>query len=123
MKKILVSAATLGFLGVMLGAFGAHALAQRLAESGHTRTWDTAVLYHLIHVCAALAVTRSGALERAAVRSAWFWLAGVLLFSGSLYVLALGGPSWLGPVTPLGGLFFLLGWANLALAATRPPRD
>jgi uncharacterized membrane protein YgdD (TMEM256/DUF423 family) len=110
MKKIGVVAAVLGFAGVALGAFGAHALKARLAETGMTSAWETAVLYHLVHAVAVLALCSAG--TGAAFRgAAYCWTAGIVAFSGSLYVLALGGPGWLGPVTPLGGGALLIGWA------------
>lgn len=117
--------AFLGITAVGLGAFGAHALKARLAEGGMTAVWETAVLYHLVHTVAVLAVSlASGSVAGAAPgrwlsRAAGCWTAGVLLFSGSLYVLALGGPRWLGPVTPLGGMLLILGWGCVALAARR----
>ncbi len=113
----------LGLLGVALGAFGAHALKNTLAARGSTDTWHTAVLYQLVHAVALLALAswRAGAgntITTAPV--AWCWVAGVIFFSGSLYWLALGGPRLLGPVTPLGGLCFLAGWALLVWNAFKP---
>lgn len=110
-------AALFGALGVMLGAFGAHALKARL-EPAQLDVWSTAVEYHLIHAVALLAVALFGAAtDRAVSWPAAGFTAGILLFSGSLYGLALGGPRWLGPVTPLGGLCFIAGWlAVLTLA-------
>jgi uncharacterized membrane protein YgdD (TMEM256/DUF423 family) len=105
-----------GASGVALGAFGAHALKTRLAAGGHTDTWETAVFYHLIHTVAMLVLAgQIGAKAQATsarylTAAVWFWLCGILLFSGSLYLLSLDGPKWLGPVTPLGGLALLLGW-------------
>lgn len=122
MKIISFAAASFGFLGVALGAFGAHALKSRLTEAGMSDVWDTAVLYHLVHATAAVAVTFPSVateIQAAIRRAAAFWLAGVLLFSGSLYFMALGGPRWLGPITPLGGLCFLIGWAMLAWTAAK----
>lgn len=89
-------------------------------------TWETAVLYHLIHTVAALAVVvgctnQNAAAQRRFSRAAACWLLGVLMFSGSLYLLALGGPRWLGPITPLGGLAFMAGWACLFPAARAKP--
>jgi uncharacterized membrane protein YgdD (TMEM256/DUF423 family) len=103
--------AVVGFLGVALGAFGAHGLEPRLAANGTREIWETAVLYHLIHaVMLFLAATRPDF-----HRGAWTsFLVGILLFSGSLYVLALTNLVWLGAVTPLGGVAFLLGWGWLA---------
>ena len=110
----LIAASLLGFTGVALGAFGAHALKETLAANGTTTTWQTAVLYHLIHAVALVALPGWPWVGRC-------WIAGVLLFSGSLYWLALGGPKFLGPVTPLGGLALLLGWALLAWRALKSP--
>ncbi len=119
MKKINTTAAVLGFIGVALGAFGAHALKARLAAAGMTATWETAVLYHLVHAVAAWAAGLAGAATHRPLitRAATSWIVGVSLFSGSLYLLALGGPRWLGPITPLGGVFLLLGWGLAAGAA------
>lgn len=126
-------AGVLGAAGVMLGAFGAHGLQLRLGASG-LETWQTAVLYHLIHALALLAVgvwLRAGSAltqslpqalllpEGALTVAGWSFLVGVLLFSGSLYLLALGGPRILGPVTPVGGVAFIVGWLALAWAAFR----
>lgn len=119
---LLLIAALLGASGVALGAFGAHALRARLGDS--LSTWDTAVTYHLIHAVALLAVVAllRGAEDAALLRAAgWSMTFGVLLFSGSLYLLALDGPRWLGPVTPLGGLGFICGWILLAAHALRAP--
>ncbi len=113
--------AILGFLGVACGAFGAHALKVTLANSGHTTTWQTAVLYHLLHSVALLA-TLGASVQRPSLRRAQLcWTIGVVLFSGSLYFLALGGPRWFGPITPLGGLFLLAGWVFVFLAYRTPP--
>lgn len=107
-----------GFLAVALGAFGAHGLQARLAQlaDGAKRLgwWHTGAQYHLMHALAlglvALVVARAPAARFAGVA----FVVGTLLFSGSLYVMALGGPRWLGAVTPLGGLSLLAGWAILA---------
>jgi len=123
---LLTVAALLGASGVGLGAFGAHGLKSQLGAQG-LDTWQTAVTYHLIHALAALAVgvwLRAAALTghpapAGVTFAGWSFAAGVLLFSGSLYLLALGGPRWLGPVTPLGGVAFILGWLALVWAALR----
>ncbi len=117
LNKITFFAAFLTALGVALGAFGAHALKETLLSHGTTETWKTAVLYHLLHGVAAWACL-SGAARPSPllVKSASAWLIGILLFSGSLYILALGGPRWVGPVTPLGGLAFIVGWLMAARA-------
>lgn len=104
--------ALIGFLAVALGAFGAHGLKEVLARNEATATWHTAVLYHLVHAVM-LMVLALGPRFR---RGPWLcFVAGVILFSGSLYGLALTKMRWLGPVTPFGGLFFLAGWAWLGI--------
>lgn len=113
-------AAVLGFVAVAFGAFGAHALRSRLSPE-MLAIWKTANEYHFYHALALLLV---GVLARHSptvdygVPAACF-LAGTLIFSGSLYVLALTGMRWLGAITPIGGLLFLAGWAWLAWIATR----
>jgi len=106
-------AAGLCFLAVALGAFGAHALRSTIEARGMLESWKTAVLYHLIHAIALLVLALHGPANRAA---GWLFVAGIILFSGSLYGMALTGARWLGPVTPLGGLCFLAGWACLVIA-------
>ncbi|HEY2713662.1 MAG TPA: DUF423 domain-containing protein [Chthoniobacterales bacterium] len=108
-------AATLAFLGVALGAFGAHALKTTLATNETTDVWKTAVLYHFIHALALLLLAVLPVTNRLA---ASFLVAGIVLFSGSLYLLALTNIRWLGAVTPIGGLCFLAGWLWLII---RPP--
>jgi uncharacterized membrane protein YgdD (TMEM256/DUF423 family) len=121
-RSILVAAGIFGITGVALGALGAHALELPLASRGTAHTWETAARYQLFHVPALLAAgiwMKIGA-GAAATRLIWAyrcWTAGILLFSGSLYGLALGGPRWLGPVTPLGGLALMMGWAGIIAAA------
>ena len=125
-KTLHVAAGLAGLTAVALGAFGAHALRDTLAAmpgGKGAETWHTATLYHLVHAVAALAAVLAaagGAVLPAAQRlwrvAAGCFLAGIALFSGSLYWLALGGPKWLGPVTPLGGLALLAGWALVAAA-------
>lgn len=111
-----------GFLAVALGAFGAHALKPVLVERGVTAQWETAVLYHLVHTVAVLAAGLAGEwLGRWSVRIGTCWLAGIVLFSGSIYALCLGGPRMLGPVTPVGGVALLAGWCGLAIAAWKRP--
>lgn len=105
----------IGLVGVAAGAFGAHAL-KGTATPEQLGWWTTAAQYHLVHALALVAVgllQRSGANVDAA---GWAFLAGVGLFSGTLYAMGLGGPRWLGAVTPLGGLSLILGWALLAWA-------
>jgi uncharacterized membrane protein YgdD (TMEM256/DUF423 family) len=106
-------AATLCFVAVALGAFGAHALKATLQSSGMLEVWNKAVLYHFLHAIALVALALNGAGNRAA----YFLLAaGIVLFSGSLYAMALTNIRWLGAITPIGGLCFLAGWAWLIIA-------
>ena len=122
MNKITFCAAILASIGVALGAFGAHALKDTLLESGTTDTWKTAVFYHLIHAVAAWSLfLASPTTQRRLAKAATAWLIGIILFSGSLYCLALDGPRWLGPITPLGGLALLIGWLLAARAAWSAP--
>ncbi|AKT44137.1 DUF423 domain-containing protein [Chondromyces crocatus] len=114
-----------GFLGVALGAFGAHGLKTRLESlpdaALRTGWWQTGAQYHLIHALAlALAAYLAGRTSATTATVAGFCFAGgVLLFSGSLYVMTLTGIRWLGAVTPLGGLLMLAGWASVALTAMK----
>ena len=106
-------------LGVALGAFGAHGLKGTLSAQA-LETYHTAVLYHLIHGLGLLAVGWMSTLRPAAplVRPAgWAFVAGIVLFSGSLYLLSLTGAKKLGLITPFGGLALLIGWLCLALSA------
>jgi uncharacterized membrane protein YgdD (TMEM256/DUF423 family) len=104
-------------VGVALGAFGAHALRDTLTGR-QLDWWHTAQQYQVWH---ALALVLLGLIERQTDRSlklaAWLFVAGTLVFSGTLYGMALGGPSWLGAVTPLGGASFIAGWVVLAVAS------
>jgi uncharacterized membrane protein YgdD (TMEM256/DUF423 family) len=109
----------LGFLGVAAGAFGAHGLRSRLSTD-MLAVFETAVRYQMYHVFALLIVAAAiGRLGDARLLSlaGWFFVAGIFLFSGSLYALALSGVTMLGAITPLGGLAFLIGWACLAIFA------
>ena len=109
--------ALMGFVGVGLGAFGAHGLKGRLSPD-MLAIFETGVRYQMYHALALLAV---GALMsriegRAVVVAGWSFAAGILIFSGSLYALALTGITTLGAVTPIGGVAFLAGWIALAVA-------
>jgi len=102
--------ASLGFLAVTLGAFGAHGLKDLLMQNQTTTIWEKAVLYHFIHTLAMLML----ALRQPLMRGAWVsFLIGILIFSGSLYLLAVTGMKWLGAITPIGGVSFLVGWGWL----------
>ncbi len=109
-------AAVSGMLAVALGAFGAHALSGTLTQNGTAAIWQTAVFYHFVH---ALALTIL-AVRQPLLRGAWAcFLAGIVVFSGSLYVLAITNQRWLGAVTPVGGVSFIAGWIWLAIASPR----
>ena len=107
-------------VGVVLGAFGAHGLKARLAPD-LLAVFETGVRYHLVHALGLLAVGGAAARWPSTWCNAagWLFLAGILVFSGSLYLLALTGARWLGAITPVGGLAFIAGWAALAVAAWR----
>jgi uncharacterized membrane protein YgdD (TMEM256/DUF423 family) len=113
-------AAWSGFLGVALGAFGAHGLRDVLDARGQD-LWQKAVFYQLVHALALLAVAVLQGQHDSwrLVPAAAGFTVGTVIFSGTLYLLAVGGPRWLGAVTPLGGLSFLFGWAWLAWSAVR----
>ena len=118
----LLTAGILGATGIALGAFGAHSLEPMLVERGMLHAWETAARYHVIHALAVFgaAIWQAQATAGAVLWAQWSarcWLIGTLLFSGSLYLLAVGGPRWLGPITPLGGLALMAGWVCVALAA------
>ena len=109
-------AAALCFLAVALGAFGAHSLKSTLELRGMVEVWNKAVLYHFIHAIALFVLALYGTANRGAW---WLFFAGIFLFSGSLYAIALTNLRWLGAITPLGGLCFLAGWAWLFVAPNR----
>lgn len=116
----LVAAALLGFFAVALGAFGAHGL-KSVLEPAMMQVWQTAVLYHLVHSVALLAVA-IWHLQQPSVwlaRAALMLLIGTLLFSGSLYLMALTGVRILGMITPLGGVSWLIGWSMLMVAGLK----
>lgn len=117
----LLLGAALGGLGVAAGAFGAHQLKAVLSPE-MLAVFDTAVRYQMYHALALLLVAAAPgwhdpARRRLFARAGWCFTAGIGLFCGSLYGMALFGQRWLGPVTPLGGLAFIAGWGMLAAAA------
>ncbi|HQZ29838.1 MAG: DUF423 domain-containing protein [Verrucomicrobiales bacterium] len=109
-------AALVVFLGIALGAFGAHGLADRLEATGRIGNWQTATLYHLLHGLALFVI----ALHSPKALGYWWFLTGILLFSGSLYALALTDFTKLGAITPLGGLAFLIGWGRWIFHRSSP---
>jgi uncharacterized membrane protein YgdD (TMEM256/DUF423 family) len=109
-----------GFLAVSMGAFGAHGLKERLGSLGQAANFQTAAQYQMYCALALVAVgllVLCGRASAAATVAGWSFLAGSLIFSGSLYILSLTGLKWLGAITPIGGVFMLVGWAALAVAA------
>ena len=106
-------AAALCFLAVALGAFGAHWLRPMLERNGMVDVWNKAVVYHFLHAIAILVLAFYPTANRSVC---WLLGAGILLFSGSLYLLALTNIRWLGAITPLGGLCFLAGWLWLFIS-------
>ncbi len=121
-RTTFLAAGLLGLTGVALGAFGAHALRETLLERGMTTAWETAARYQLVHAVALFAAaawqnTSQGTVQKRLSIASISWTAGTVLFSGSLYLLALGGPRWLGPITPFGGLALLAGWLGVVAAA------
>jgi len=118
-KFFLIFASISGSFAVIAGAFGAHALKNQLSAS-LLSAYETAVQYQFIHTLALLALgvllLKRENVSRAFTIAGVSWIIGIVLFCGSLYALALGGPRWLGPVTPLGGLFFIVAWFSFALA-------
>ena len=124
-RALLVGAGISGFFAVALGAFGAHGLERRLAGLGdgaqRMEWWATAAHYHLVHslalgLCAYL-VTRTGCIWGRVASGAF--AVGIVVFSGSLYVMTLTGARWLGMITPIGGLSLTLGWLAFAIAGSR----
>ena len=124
MDRLFITIAALsGLLAVGLGAFGAHALRAKLTDEA-LQVFQTGVSYQMYHALALLAVgivlarfSTDGSVWLTA--SGWLFVAGSVLFSGSLYLLALTGTTWLGAITPLGGLAFLAGWLALAIGVWR----
>lgn len=118
-RTLWIAGAAMAGLSVAIGAFGAHALRARL-EPARIATFETAVQYHMLH---ALALLAAAALmgrvqsQNLLLASGWLFAAGIFLFSGSLYALAVTGITWLGAITPLGGVAFIGGWLCFGMAA------
>lgn len=124
-KQIIVTASVLGMLAVITGAFGAHGL-KAVLPADQLEVWHTAVQYNFYHVFALLFLSTMARFKsRLITASYYFFTVGILFFSGSLYLLScrsILGWDWLialGPITPLGGLLFIMGWLTLAIAAFR----
>lgn len=102
--------AIIGAAGVGLGAFGAHGLQDLLMEHGRMGTWETAVFYHIAHAIVLLVL----AVKQPWKSATWlFMTSGILIFSGSLYILCLTNITWLGAITPIGGVLMIVGWLRL----------
>ncbi len=124
-KRIIIIASVFGMLAVILGAFGAHAL-KTLLDPADLQVWKTAVEYQFYHTLALLFLsTFSRSRSRLINLASWFFALGIILFSGSLYLLAakdllnMNQFSFIGPLTPIGGLFFILGWISLLIATLK----
>lgn len=107
-----------GASAVLLGAFGAHAL-RGVLDAQHSELWQTAVNYHVWHALALVLAVGLGRGRSGRVATGSFAI-GIVLFSGSLYALALGAPRWSGVITPFGGLAFMVGWIALGLSLRWP---
>ncbi|WP_258104899.1 DUF423 domain-containing protein [Marinoscillum sp. MHG1-6] len=120
-KKILITGATFSFLAIAIGAFGAHGLHSILVAYDRVGTFETGVLYHIMHALAILIVglTETKKPSNYFRYSAWIFSIGILMFSGSLYLLATLNLPFLGMITPIGGLAFLIGWATYILGLFR----
>ena len=122
-RQLTIAGSVSGALAVALGAFGAHALRERLSPEALV-TFETAVRYHFYHVAGLLAaaaatsawIGRGAALAR---NAGWLFIGGTAVFSGSLYLLALSGVRWFGAITPIGGLALIAGWVALGWGAAR----
>ncbi len=115
-RIVLIISSMSGLLAVGIGAFGAHAFKGVLSANGRTDTYELASRYHFYHTLALLATGLLMGKFPGLGTSAISFLVGTVIFSGSLYTLALSGQTWLGAVTPVGGVFLLLGWGSMAWA-------
>lgn len=122
-RTLIIVSGVLGALAVSLGAFGAHALEPFLQAAGRLDTYETAVGYHFYHTLLLLAIAMlSPRLHpRISKIAAWLVFIGILIFSGTLYVLCLTGITWLGAITPVGGLCLIAGWVLVAVSAAKTP--
>jgi uncharacterized membrane protein YgdD (TMEM256/DUF423 family) len=111
-------AAFFGLLAVVLGAFGAHGLKDLLGHNGTAAIWDKAVFYHFIHAVMLFILAER---KNVPLLAWWSFFAGIVIFSGSLYLLAVTNEHWLGAITPVGGVCFIVGWACLAIS--RMPKN
>ena len=117
-RTILVTASLLGAMAVMIGAFSAHGLKPLLIEYQRVETFATAVQYHFFHI---IALTGLGTIHlhmplKRVMWCYWFFVLGIVIFSGSLYLLSLTNYTLLGAITPIGGILFILGWIRMAIS-------
>src|SRR5690606_8770360 len=124
-KRIIITASFFGLTAVVLGAFGAHGLEDKISKN-HLETWETAVDYQFYHTVALLFLATFSRAKNTYIKFSFItFTLGMLLFSGSLYVLStraitdFGNPAILGPITPIGGLCFILGWLGLFVATIK----
>lgn len=123
-KRIIITAACFGVIAVILGAFGAHVL-KKLITVEQLETWHTAVQYHFYHTLALLFLSTFARFKNNLINiSSYCFVLGIVFFSGSLYLISLKdvfelNTKFIGPITPIGGLFFILGWLGLLLAAIK----
>jgi uncharacterized membrane protein YgdD (TMEM256/DUF423 family) len=120
-RETLLCAASFGCLGVIIGAFGAHAFKEALATTGRLDTFEIAVRYQFYHAIAMLGVgvLMSQITSKMMSYSSLFFCLGIVFFSGSLYALCVTGEKILGAITPIGGIFFILGWIFLILGVIK----
>ena len=118
MKPFIIAATLFGAFGVINGAFGAHALEDKL-DPDMLEVWHTAVRYQMYHVVALFGTAwlTTEVSSSAVTVAGWSFIAGVLIFSGSLYLMALSGVKWLGAITPIGGVTMIVGWIALLIAS------
>ena len=115
-RKFVIIAGIMGFLGVVLGAFGAHGLSDVLSEK-LLETYKTGILYHLVHSVVLLAIALNG--KEKFINSYWFFLAGIILFSFSLYFYSITEIKFFAMITPVGGVSFLIGWVLIVLSGVQ----
>lgn len=119
-KRFLLSGSILAFLGVVAGAFGSHILKKQI-DSELLPVFETAIHYQMYHSLALILVAVVFKIYGGSwiIKAGWFFLAGIIIFSGSLYILSLTGIKWFGAFTPFGGVSFLIGWVCLVIEAIK----